>query len=335
MAAQSKLAQAIRAIVGARDKRSEELALQAIRNSILGKRGIGYMFPDGLNAGGVSGSSGVTLLGTSLGNLSQFATNEQIEQIKKAEENKPKSIANVLNMAIGGKAMAIDGLMDCATGKEIEIVNTPQFKPPPGWADENTPPVNEQWTLGIHWEGSQFGGGATFTSTTSLGAMQLKLGSLGAPPLQRIEFISGSGGTDVYNVYGTVAGVESIYYVLLSTPFPCTPGVDVACPLINPVTWPSDNKMQLSRQANGKFILSPNEPAADIVSDYTDNQHSRLDLCFSDGSGRKATIESTFDGGWMVYETLDGEAVGKGTRYNTTNTAVEIFNAADEAYAYR
>jgi hypothetical protein len=335
-AGQSRVAQAIRAIVLdiIKDRRDEDLTEQQKRDALAGRRGIGYMFPDGLNAGGVGGTAGATQLGSALGNLSDYTTNEQLQHVLDAIENGPKSVAQALNMPLGSKAMAINGLMDCETGKAVEIVNTPEFKPPADWTDAQTPPVNQQWTLGIEWHGIQFGGGSEFEASTSHAAMQLKLDSLNAsfPPAgpQTIEFISGGGGSDVYTVFETGPdGVKHARYTLISVPFPCTPGSSGSCPLSNPVRWPTDNKMQLSRGADGKFKFSSNEPSADIIPDFTDNQHSRLDLCFSDGSGRKATIESSHDGGWIIYERdpVTGEPIGTATRYNQDNVADEKFEA--------
>lgn len=341
----SRIAQAIRAIVldVLKDNRDEGLTNQQGRDPIPGKRGIGYMFPDGLNAGSVSGLAGSTVLGSALGSLSQFMTNEEIEKIKNAEENKPKSITNVLNIHIGGKAMAVDGVEDCATGKDIEVINTPEFKPPAGWIGPNTPEHEyERFTLGVKWRGGT--GGPPTDATTPLAAAKLERDAAGSGAYTLLDdaFFNGafphSGGNSqwVFQFKNPALPPTDLGLQYYSMDIACSPsGTTGTCPTSFTIPWPVDNKMQLARGKDGKFRVSANEPAGDVVSAYTDNQHSQLDLCFADGSGRKATIEPTYDGGWMVYE-KDGAGLptGKATRFDTTNTAVEQFNT-DEIFKWR
>lgn len=331
MSLQNKLAQAIRAIVGTRDKRGEQLSLQAIRDAIRGRRGIGYMFPDGLTAGGVSGNAGQTTLPAGLGHLSEFATNEEIEKIKAAEQNAPKTITQVLNIQVGDKAMAIDDLVDCETGKGVEIVNTPQHKPPAGW-DSPTQPGNEweRWTSGTKWLGSSISLPEASTPLAAAQAARDEAGSgaytlvWGTPVFDNAFPHTGGNSRWIFEFKNPALPTSdpSVFYYAMDVT--CTPGSSASCPVNFTIPWPADNKMQLSRGADGKFRYSTNEPAGDIIPAYTDNQHSKLDLCFGDGSGRKASIESAYDGGWLAYETDPdtGEPIGTYTKFNKDNVAV-------------
>lgn len=332
----TRIAQAIRAIVlsvlGA--QKGESLDSQQSRGSIPSRRGIGYMLPDGLTAGGLAGESGVTQLPDSLGNLSDYKTNEELEALKKAE-NAPKSIEQVLGSRPGDKALAIDGLMDCATGKAVQVVNTPEFIPPEGWESPDSPGEDspDDWDLGFRWSAptSPITFGATAQAVVDAVPSNLLLG-----PWVFVGYIDpssiGSAAPFAAEYHDSGSGVAFMPIEKNS----CIVGVDTFCLASFTYLWPTDNKMQLVRGLDGKFTFSEHEPAADIIPEYTDNQHTKLELCFADGSGRKAVIEPTYDGGWMTYEVdpITGEPMGSVVIYNADNVVVRRANI-DEIESHR
>lgn len=332
----SRIAQAIRAIVlsviGA--KKGESLDSQQSRGSIPSRRGIGYMLPDGLTAGGLAGESGVTQLPDSLGNLSDYKTNEELEALKKAD-NEPKSITQILGARPGDKALAINGLMDCATGKAVEIVNTPEFRPPEGWDSPDSPGEDSpaDWDLGFRWQAATFP--ITFGATAQAVVDAVPSNLLGGPWVF-VRYIDpssiGSAAPFAAEYHDSGSGIAFMPIEKTS----CTVGVDTFCPASFEFLWPADNKMQLARGPDGKFAFSEHEPVADIIPEYTDNQHTKLELCFADGSGRRAVIEPTYDGGWMAYETdpVTGEPIGTAVVYNASNEVERRVNY-DEVESFR
>lgn len=300
---------------------NRSLTAADIRSAILAERAIGYITGNGNTAVSKAGVPGTTSPFSSFGNLVGFASNEEIQNVTNTVQNNYKTINNALNMRIGQKLQGISDLKDCVTGKGMEITNNPEFKPPANWDNATTPSITNplRWDLGFKW--------ASNTSTIVYGENAQEcadavpgVGLTGATwtfdgfvdPA-----IVGSTAPFVAHYNGT-PGSLSAYVAFVQVP--CVVG-EATCPAEKHIPWPTDGKMQLARGADGKFKYSPNEAAADVIPGFTDNKHSKLDLCFDDGSGRKAGLESTYDGGYMLYERdpTTGDPIGRVSLFDQNN----------------
>lgn len=307
---------------------NSSLEAAQIRAKIAAERRIGYITGNGNTAVSNPGVPGETSPYANFGNLLGFATDKQLKDVLNTINNNYKSINSVLNMGIGGKANGINGLKDCATGKKVEVNNTPIFKNPDGWLGPNDPgtaiPEYEKWTLGVRWVGP----GVIGHFLTALEAAKASRDAAGASAWSIIEGSNHiTSGADIWQIFFRNPSLPpgSFPAVYQGSAVACTPSDDDAmCPLSYQYLWPVDNVMQLSRDANGKYKYSTNEPAADIIPSLTDNKHSTLNLCFDDGSGRKASIEPTYNGGYMIFERnpVTGERIGRGQLFDKNNVLV-------------
>lgn len=327
-----KLAEQIR-------KTDSSLADAILRSSINGERRIGYLTGNGNTAASVAGSPGVTSPFASLGNLLGYATDQQIADVVNTINNNYKTINNALNMRVGQKLSGITDLKDCVTGKKIELNNSPIFKPPPNWDDATHPSATNpiRWDLGFRYTaatGAPFG--PTYGETAQEVVDNIPSHMSGGPWVFNTYIDPASIGSTApfaANFQGPMSGSASFAIDKIA----CVVGVDPFCPATRATPdWPADGIMQLAKGADGKWRYSENEPGADVVPEYTDNQHSKLDLCFDDGSGRKAGIESTYDGGFMLYERDPGtgDPIGRVEVFDQNNNLTNYI-PADEIDFYR
>lgn len=332
-----RYAKNIRKIAEQARNNNKSLSPATIRSAILAERAIGYITGNGNTAVTKPGTPGATNPFSNFGNLVGYASDEQIKNVTNTVNNNYKNINNALNMRVGEKLQGITDLKDCVTGKGVEITNNPLFKPPDNWDNESTPSVTNplRWDLGFRYTAA-----TTPTITYGETAQEVVDGipaNMGGGPWVFNGYIDPStiGSTAPFAVNfqgpgGLSANIE-IYKVA------CIVGIDPFCPATRaPTPWPADGKMQLARGADGKFKYSQNEAAADVIAQFTDNKHSKLDLCFDDDSGRKAGIEATYDGGFMLYERdpVTDEPIGRVELFDQNNNLTQYIQV-DEMYSYR
>lgn len=302
-----------------------------IRARIAAERRIGYITGNGNTAVSNPGVPGVTSPFSNLGNLLGFATDQQLKDVMNTINNNYKTINSVLNMSIGGKVNGINGLKDCVTGKKVEVNNTPIFKLPAGWLDSNTPGNEwERFTVGTKWFAPS---SPAQEATTAQAAAEAARNVSGAGAYTLIDSVvkdtafphSGGNTRFIFRFKNPALPPADLGVSYYAQDVSCSPGSSGSCPTSFAIPWPVDNVMQLSRGADGKYKFSPNEPAGDVVPSLTDNKHSSLDLCFDDGSGRKASIEPTYDGGTMIFERnpITGERIGRGQLVDQNNTVIQ------------
>lgn len=319
-----KLAEQIR-------KSDSQLSDAVIRSAIAAERRIGYITGNGNTAVSNPGTPGFTNPFANFGNLMEFASDEELEKVMNTVNNNYKTINQALNMHLGGKLMGISDLKDCTTGQGVEINNTPNFKPPPNWDSPTQPSATNpiRWDLGFRYVALTTP--ATYGETAQEVVDGIPANMAGGPWVFN-SYINpasiGSTAPFAANFQGPMSGSASFGIEKI----PCAIGVDDKCPASRASPdWPADGKMQLVRGADGKYRYSENEPGADVIPEYTDNQHSKLDLCFDDGSGRKAGVESTYDGGYMLYERdpVTGDPIGRVQRFDSDNILVEHLQVED------
>jgi hypothetical protein len=303
-----------------------------LRAAILAERAIGYITGNGNTAVSRAGTPGTTSPFSSFGNLVGFATDKQIQDVLNTVNNNYKTINNALNIRIGQKLGGISDLKDCESGKPIEITNNPLFKPPDNWDNETTPSRTNplRWDLGKVWVAATtpITRGENADECAHAAALNLSDGAGGHMNFDSFVDPAIIGSTSPFVAHYSSSGPISSAYLSFDQ-IDCAVGVDSFCPASKVIPWPADGKMQLARGADGKYRYSTNEPGADIAPNFTDNKHTKLDLCFDDGSGRKASIEPSYDGGYMLYERdpITDEPIGRVTRFDSNNTAVEYFSA--------
>lgn len=292
---------------------NKALADADAKSRILGERRIGYLNGNGSTAVSGSGSPGSTrpIL---FGNLTGFATDQQIQNVTNTVNNEYRTINNALLAGIGTKITGLTGLKDCTTGKGVTITGQPEFKPPANWDNASTPSATNpiRWDLGFRYTAATTP--PTYGETAEECAMNVPANLSGAT-WTFVSYIDpasiGSTAEFAARYTGEPGGLTANLGIEKVS---CIAGSDPFCPSARaPTPWPADGQMQLARGADGKFRYSENEAGADVIPEYTDNQHSKLDLCFDDGSGRKAGIQPMYDGGYMLYERdpTTGEPIGR------------------------
>lgn len=332
-----RYAKNIRKIAEQAKSNNKSLGDAEARGRILGERRTGFQ-----NGNGTTGVSGAGVPGKTSplipANLLGYATTQQLQNVFNTVNNEYRTINNALNARIGSKITGINSLKDCVTGKGVTINNMPEFRPPENWDDADTPSETNpiRWDFGFYYQ-------APTTPTVSAPTAQAVVDLLPAA-------LSGGGETFTFAGYidpGSIGSTAPFAAKFTSTPgsltaqvpidrLPCGMGTDPYCPTNYIVRWPEDGQMQLTRGADGKFKYSENEAAADVIAEYTDNQHTKLDLCFDDGSGRKAGIQPTYDGGYLLYERdpITGDPIGRVQKMASDGITVEEQISPDEMFRW-
>jgi hypothetical protein len=232
----------------------------------------------------------------------------------------------------GGTLNELKGITDCVSGKSIAIRMDGKFAPPPGWNDDTTPPPatpEDQWVVGYAWGATQgtnptkyanYSGAAAYAKSYLEGAGAIWPGDTLVESYTSFadegsdapdQFVSAA---TTYQVrirrvstgeifLGGVIGMQDC-----SNPFYGAPYCPEFDPTI-PTHWPEDEEMQISRSPTGGLSTSTWEPEADIVPGLIGGDMTSINFCF-DGGTRQGRMEATNEGGYMIYETIDGAGTG-------------------------
>lgn len=245
----------------------------------------------------------------------------------------------------GGTLNELNGITECVSSKSVAIRFDGTFVPPTGWENAETPPGDgpaEFWSLGTRWFAPP-----SFRANNPLSAAQTAKANGGHGAYSVLvdsfsESFPHPGGT-VRHVYfweqpGDETHATVSYYAQDET---CTPiEGDFVCPTENPASpthWPEDGVMQVTRSPTGNISSSTFEPLADRVAALAAGDRSTIDFCFDDGSGgavRQGRMEATNEGGFMIYETIDGNGTGIYKIFGPDNRISGYADVA-EAQAYR
>lgn len=234
----------------------------------------------------------------------------------------------------GGTVNNIEGVIDCESGKGLDLrldglVKPPEGwqpdgSPPPGYVDDGIPEVTSASGEGLDVWG--FSAGTRWGIVPSSGFPEWRYFSVVGPAikeaiatsvatgtLSEIKFVAaGSGLPDRYQIWW-----EGPSFLATIFKEGCEIGVDPGCPAERPTDiplpkWGPDDKMQLIYIDN-KWQYSESESSADIIPKYTDNQNSSLNFCFGAGGARTGVVRPTADGGTIMYETAGGAPTGVAT----------------------
>lgn len=271
-----------------------------------------------------------------------FINPDGMTTLKKTEDFL-SGVGMVANGAQGGGTLnGLTGITDCISGKSLAIRLDGVFVPPTGWADAETPPGDgpaEHWELGTRWFAPP-----SFRANNPLSAAQSAKSDAGQGDYTNLvgSAFDGSfphaGGNRRYIYTWEKPDDEThdqvSFYAQDET---CTPVEgDLICPDSNPASpthWPEDDEMALTRNPQGTFGSSPYEPLADRVAALASGSRTTLDFCFNGGT-KQGRIEATNDGGYMIYETLDGSGVGIYKIFGSDNRVIGYADAIG-AQAYR
>ncbi len=183
----NKYADNIRRIVGF-DPTKSSLGDAQQKDSIAGKRGIGYMSTDGRSTMSASGHSGNFTDGTGTtlpeipdgsldegfppafgqgsyidptnplnsiltGAVGRWDIEDIFDGISSPHVGSPLgSGISGIGLGTGGSINELTGMTDCATGKGIALnYRNEGEEPPPGWTDADTPPEGYEWEQGFQY----------------------------------------------------------------------------------------------------------------------------------------------------------------------------------------
>ncbi len=234
----------------------------------------------------------------------------------------------------GGTLNGITGAVDCDSGKAIDLRMDKLIKPPSNWYTAGQAAQSDMdpglgylnWTAGRQWRGSSI---SQPYASFPLAAAEAARDESGSSAYTEMVDVLGdfnfphTGGLTRWiftfkrpSLSGTVQ-----YYAFDVT---CTPGSSGTCPLVNPIKWPTDNKMQLVKNQDGTFKVAQYENPDDIIPKFTDDIHSRVDFCFD--SGRKGSILPAINGAYMITETDSEGGTPEGTvRLYDSSNKLEAF----------
>lgn len=230
----------------------------------------------------------------------------------------------------GGTLLALEGIVDCDTGKEIDLRLDGLFVPPPNWAGPNDPGGHQEaFEPGTRWFWQGQTNAVNDTTPYLVGAEKSDdvWGAIYATAFLNVTVSSVPGQyTANYDrdILDTVSPALPDTHEITSES--CTIDVDDNCPAFldeSDVMWPVDDKMQLVF-GGGVFLINGNEPAADTVSKYTDGLHSQVDFCFGTSFGRTGTLKPTRTGGFALYETSGGNPTGIVTIFDSAGEVSEF-----------
>jgi hypothetical protein len=238
----------------------------------------------------------------------------------------PKGLAQYY-LRNGGTLNGITGAYDCTTASGLDIRMDGLMRPPPGWYTADTPTLDPgdplyylNFNPGKQWVG--FPG--SFIDVFPLGAAQQARDFAGDSDKTNLLSTNYISLTDIWQFTweNPSSHATATYQANGQT---CTPSHDdPTCPLVNPIKWPGDGKMQMVKNKDGTFKAAIYESPTDLITKYTDNIHSRLDFCFD--AGRKGSIIPAINGGYMITETL--------TEGGTPTGIVKLFDSSNKVVAY-
>lgn len=235
------------------------------------------------------------------------------------------------------KLIGLTGMTDPSTGNGITLRLNGLPLPPSDWTTIQPPNAYDQWTSGSFWRG--YGAPEQYDSIDPIGAAEDARDAAGAgafttlissvykpfnitvPPTDPAYSPLGDQWTFIWE--NPVTHVQVSYYSLRMT----CPGLsymnDGVCPINSPVTYPEDGNMQLIK-VGAAFIVNPQEAPGDILSQYTDNQHSRLNFKYSSGA----------DNGSILTTSTNGVMIGATSGVNGTFTGnVLVFDSSGQLIA--
>lgn len=241
----------------------------------------------------------------------------------------------------GGIIDRLNGATDCSTGQCINFHTDGNFPAPEGWDDSDTPPVDPDYVEGEYWRMSggsyPLAGGGTYTygsynAQTQGAAIGYVYGNEhpaayaemqavvpGALAYRTIEVDNGS----QYQIavqyrVGTEWSTFESFVINLRD---CSTNYAAVCDLDPPLStaWPEDGCYDLAL-IDGSFTTNQYDSEAPSGAGG-----SVANFCF--GTGRQGAIESTANGGFMVYETSGGAPTGTVSVYGADGT----FQAAGDS----
>lgn len=346
----------IKRIVGV-DKTKSALSQAVVREGIPGKRGIGYYTADKRSVQTASGNSGeggtqippqpddnqdtkIKSTGKSpdprnpLSGIKEEGDNTfDVEDVLdgKAGPTFSSSINSGLGAfegASGGTLDTLSGIVDCDTGKELEVHLVDDPPPPEGWQAWNMPPTDDDFIAGLYWRPN-----VTFTNPLTYGAQTLAacknalIGeTVGTGRTLKAVIASGDGDSEPGVAPGSEAWARYSYNetddatfltgfeqlsCLLPTDYTAQPFCSTTAPALE---QEADGKMQLTFK-NGAFSSNPYEATADKVPALEgQGTLSFLGFCFGESNSRSGVLRKAINGGFMLYETdpMDGTVIADG-----------------------
>jgi len=337
--------QDLRLVVGV-DEVKGGLADPAARDSISGKRGIGYTDADGATQG-VSGSPGETLVPTDASDGTDRSEAQADAQINDTSEGVVNA-DSILNgeMEIGDSLKELQAV-DCETGLAMDIF-TDEIPPPSevtaddgdggettvseAWDDATTPPVRADFEAGFRF---QYTGNIDDFFSTWGEAMDAQVSAFNEDNPEGSPF---SGPWTIDTIKKTAIRTWNWKLVSINSAFTfnfnagggsCSIDVDLACPSEGPTElfWPVD-AARLGHHlglTNGTFSVI--EFDSEVPADWGGDKGA-IDFC-TDG-GKFGKIEALADGGFAVSERVsDGGALtGNYKVFNSSGTLTSF--VADE-----
>lgn len=326
-----KYAEYIRLIVGVNKQNQSSLEAAPVQTVDSAIRGIAFMNADG-SVGSASGQPGVTKPGS----FGTFNTTDVNNAGNNTDSNSYSNVSTVLSSGrIGDQINGLNNLKDCNTGVGVDVRTRGdgKFAPPPNWDSSTTPSATNplRWDLGQDWI-SDSGPPVFGTSPATCAAEVVAI--LGAGwSFDAFVTPSTIGSGAPFVAHYSKPPTSSAYFSFVQQS--CTPkDGSVICPTHNVIKWPATGRMQLARNLDGTFKYSPNQAGADLITAFTDNKHTQLDLCMDDGSGRKVGIKPTSDGGYMLYEknATTGDPMGRVEIMDANSKIVAFTNPIDMVF---
>lgn len=243
-----------------------------------------------------------------------------------------KSGVNEKLVTAGGTLTSLVGLVDCATGTDINIRTVGGYKPPEGWEDPDVAPPAYTFIPGNRYFWTTETVGAAVAET----AHELAATKSGVVwgSVYETAFLYVSAHPTIEDRFTAhydpdILGPELVTEHDISLDS-CTIDSDDSCPSVDPTdgpVWPSDGIVQI-KLVDGKFVSSEFEHPDDIVPQFTGDGVSHIDFCFGFGGSRTGTLVPTHSGGFLMYETSGGSPTGIVTVFSSQGTVLGFTDPA-------